>query len=124
MLIMLLKPMGSVGPNAPVPSEAPLGSPSPALEAERRRASTKLYYPSFFAARGAERRTRRPVPQLALLSATLARGAHREIISSSSVLGDQRPVTSFFLEVVRTIRASFFLEDDRILAPERHDHLA
>ena len=63
---------------------------------------------------------------LALLSATLARGAHRELISGSSgVLGDQRPVASLFLEVVRV---SFLLEDDRsidrVRAPEHHDHLA
>jgi len=110
-----------------VPSEAPLGSPSLALEAERRRASTILYYPSLFAARGGLREGRgAKCAHLALLSATLARAAHRELISGSSgVLGDQRPVASLFLEVVRV---SPLLEDDRSIdrlrAPEHHDHLA
>ena len=116
-----------------MPSEAPLGSPSLALEAERRRASTILYYPSLFAARGAERRARRqvraPRPSLGDLGAGgahLARISPRELISGSSgVLGDQRPVASLFLEVVRV---SFLLEDDRsidrVRAAEHHDHLA
>ena len=56
----------------------------------------------------------------------MARISPRELISGSSgVLGDQRPVASLFLEVVRV---SFLLEDDRsidrVRAAEHHDHLA